>query len=90
MTNWSKVPEIKTRQDHCKHHPAVSDWCVFACEAAREREDVYVSYLKWVFGEQEHQEDEKEQTEERHDLPGPSPSCVQGQPQNHQHQQGHV
>lgn len=37
-----------------------------------------MSYLEWVFGEQEHQEDEKEQTEERNDLPGPLLSCVQG------------
>lgn len=28
MMNWSKVPEIKTRQDHCKRHPAISDRCV--------------------------------------------------------------
>lgn len=69
MMNWSKVPEIKTRQEHCKRHQAVSDQCVFVCEA--ERVGGRVSYLEWVFGEQNHQEDEKEQTEERHDLPGP-------------------
>lgn len=37
-----------------------------------------VSYMEGVFGEQEHQEDVKEQTEEGHDLPGPLLSCVQG------------
>lgn len=35
MMNWSKVPEIKTRQDHCKRHPAVSDRCEFVYKAER-------------------------------------------------------
>lgn len=78
MMNWSKVPEIKTRQDHCKRHPAISDRCVFVCEAEGEWVGGCVSYMEWVFGEQEHQEDEKEQSQERHHLPGPSLSCVQG------------
>lgn len=44
MMNCSKVPEIKTRQGHCKRHLAVS---VFVCEAERVGRWVVGACLTW-------------------------------------------
>lgn len=56
MMNWSKVPEIKTRQDHCEGHLGVTD---HSSVCVRQRRGVVGvdSYVERVFGEQEHQED---------------------------------